>query len=246
MRAQVRSRGRSPLRIGIVVALVLLAVSAVPPFLSQRYVDDAYAEWRTDLPRAYDDLEPPRSLNRLSDLPLLAEGSIAQASGDRERALAAFREAEAKRPEEWATHYLLAELLMRSDRAAAREQIRQALELNPLDVQIQALAKQAPGRPSSRAAWSSSDAPISPRCRAIATACARVRAPSFALALRTWVWTVAGESSSRSAIWPSVAPSASSARISRSRAEGSRTARSPTRGPAPCRSLPPAGSKATR
>ena len=142
VRAQVRSRGRSPLRIGIVVALVLLAVSAVPPFLSQRYVDDAYAEWRTDLPRAYDDLDTARSLNRLSDLPLLAEGSIAQASGDRERALAAFREAEAKRPEEWATHYLLAELLMRSDRAAAREQIRQALELNPLDVQIQALAKQ--------------------------------------------------------------------------------------------------------
>jgi len=141
VRAQVRSRARSPFRIGVIVAVVLLAMSAVPPFLSQRYVDDAYDEWRTDLPRAYDDLDRARSLNRLSDLPLLAEGSIAQASGDQDRALSAFREAEAKRPEEWATHYLLAELQLRSDRAAARDQIRQALSLNPLDPQIRALAR---------------------------------------------------------------------------------------------------------
>ena len=37
--------------------------------------------------------------------------------------------------------YLLAELQLRSDRAEARAQIRQALALNPLDPQIQALAK---------------------------------------------------------------------------------------------------------
>ena len=35
---------------------------------------------------------------------------------------------------------------------------------------------------------------MSPRLTASATAWARVRAPSFDLALRTWLWTVAGES----------------------------------------------------
>ena len=35
----------------------MLALSAVPPFLSERYVNDAYAGWREDLARAYDDLD---------------------------------------------------------------------------------------------------------------------------------------------------------------------------------------------
>ena len=141
VRTQRRQPGPPLARIGVVAALALLALSAVPPFLSQRYVDDAYAGWRTDLDRAYDDLDRARSLNRLSDLPLLAEGSIAKAAGDRTRALAAFREAAEKRPEEWATHYLLAELLARSDPSQAREQIRTALELNPLAFNVRALAR---------------------------------------------------------------------------------------------------------
>ena len=43
----------------------LLALSAIPPFLSQRYVDAAYAEWRSDLPSAYSDLDAAARWNPL-------------------------------------------------------------------------------------------------------------------------------------------------------------------------------------
>ncbi len=124
----------------LIGGLAVLAVSAIPPWLSERYVNDAYASWRTNLTRAYDDLDNARRLNALTDTPLLAEGAIARAAGDRERALVALREAVDQRPEEWAAHYLLAELQARSNPAVARNEIRVALELNPLDAQIQALA----------------------------------------------------------------------------------------------------------
>jgi hypothetical protein len=132
---------RLPWRLPLAVCVAILAVSAVPPFLSERYVNQAYAEWRVDLSRAYDDLDRAQKLNRLSDTPLLAEGAIALAAGDRRRALDAFREAEAKRPEEWASHYLLAKLQLHSDRAEARRQISIALEHNPLDPDIDTLAR---------------------------------------------------------------------------------------------------------
>ena len=126
----------------IAAAAVVLALSAVPPFLSERYVNDAYAEWRSDLNRAYDDLDRAQALNPFSDSPLLAEGAIADAAGDRRRALAAFREAEDNRPEEWATHYLLAELLAEEQPELARRELEQARELNPLSVEIDQLAQE--------------------------------------------------------------------------------------------------------
>ena len=127
-------------RIWVIAGLAVLALSAIPPWLSERFVNNAYSSWRTDLARAYEDLDRARQLNALSDTPLLAEGSIAREAGDRERALDAFNEAAEIRPEEWATHYLLAEMLAESDPAAAREQIRLALERNPLDVRGRQLA----------------------------------------------------------------------------------------------------------
>ena len=142
VRVQARNRGRPLVRWLLIAALAALALSTVAPFLSQRYVNDAYAEWRTDLDRAYEDLDRARSLNRLNDLPLLAKGSIANAAGDRQVALGAFREAAEQRPEEWATHYLLAQLQARTDLARARDEIRIALELNPLDATIHELAEQ--------------------------------------------------------------------------------------------------------
>jgi hypothetical protein len=129
-------------RLVLVAALAALALSAVPPFFSDRYIDQAYAEWRTDLGAAYDDLDRAHELNRLSNTPILAEGAIATAAGDRRRALNAFEEAAAKRPEEWAAHYLLAKLQQRSDPAAARREIRIALDLNPLERRSRALARQ--------------------------------------------------------------------------------------------------------
>jgi hypothetical protein len=140
----VRALGRRsprPWRGWLITGLAVLAISAVPPWLAERYLNNAYASWRTDLGRAYADLDRAARLNPLSDGPLLAEGAIARASGDDERALSAFREAAAKRPEEWATRYLLAELQADSNPAVARNEIRAALELNPLSRPVRALAR---------------------------------------------------------------------------------------------------------
>jgi O-antigen ligase len=113
------------------VGAAFLALSVVPPFLSERYVEAAYDGWRADPERAQADLDRARDLNALSIEPLLAEGGIARARGEREQAIAAFEEAVEKRPEEWATHYFLA-LLNSDSPAVARAELNRALELNPL------------------------------------------------------------------------------------------------------------------
>ena len=89
-----RGHGRRWLTAGAVA----LAISAVPLYLSERYVNDAYDEWRSDASRAYDDLDRAQALNPLSVFPVLAEGAIARANGDRPRAIDAFRRAAKKRP----------------------------------------------------------------------------------------------------------------------------------------------------
>jgi tetratricopeptide (TPR) repeat protein len=132
---------RFPWRIAAAAGVVIFALAAIPPFLSARYVDHAYAVWRTDLERAYDDIDRARALNPLSDVPLLAEGAIARAAGDRERAIAAFEDVTEERPEEWAAHYLLADMQQESDPAVARREIATALELNPLSDRVRTLAR---------------------------------------------------------------------------------------------------------
>ncbi len=132
------ARGRA--RMVAAAAAIVLAASTVPPFLSQRYVDDAYEVWRSDPDRAYDDLDRARSLNRLSVEPLLAEGAIARARGDRARAIEAFHEAIAKRPEEWVSYYLLAVLHERSSPALARRELAMARARDPHNTEIAALA----------------------------------------------------------------------------------------------------------
>jgi tetratricopeptide (TPR) repeat protein len=128
-------RGRRWLTVGAVG----LAISAVPPFLSHRYVSDAYDGWRSDSSRAYDDLDRAEALNPLSADPVLAEGAIARADGDRARAIDAFRRAASKLPEEWAAHYNLAELYARSSPRLARQELAIAKRQNPYDPEVLAL-----------------------------------------------------------------------------------------------------------
>ncbi|MEK6326254.1 MAG: O-antigen ligase family protein [Actinomycetota bacterium] len=130
-----RGHGRRWLALGAVA----LAISAVPPFLSDRYVNDAYDEWRSDPSRAYDDLDRAQALNPLSIDPLLSEGAIARANGDRAQAIEAFRKAASKAPEEWAAHYNLAELYARSSPRLARQKLAIAKRLNPYDPEVLAL-----------------------------------------------------------------------------------------------------------
>jgi O-antigen ligase/polysaccharide polymerase Wzy-like membrane protein len=129
---------------------VVLAISAVPPYLSHRYVNDAYDEWPTNPSRAYEDLDRARTWNPLSADPVLAEGAIARANGDRTRAIDAFRQAAEERPEEWAAHYNLAELHARSSPRLARLELAVAKRQNPYDPEVLALeerfAEQRGGR----------------------------------------------------------------------------------------------------
>jgi hypothetical protein len=144
------ARTRGPTRLLVAAGAIALAVSTLPPFLSQRYVDDAYDSWRRDPVRAYDGLDRARALNPLSVEPLLAEGAIARASGDRRRAIDAFREATSKRPEEWVSYYLLAVLHQRRSPELARQELAAARARDPHNVEAAALADQL--RPRRRGA----------------------------------------------------------------------------------------------
>jgi O-antigen ligase len=135
------SRRRWPAA-ALIALLAVFALTVVPRALSKSYVEAAYDGWRTDLERAYDDLDRARALDPLSDDPWLAEGVIARASGDRARALTAFREAAATQSEEWASHYLIAKLAARSDPALSRAEIEIALRQNPEGEVVRRLARQ--------------------------------------------------------------------------------------------------------
>lgn len=144
------SKARGRWRLPVAGAAIVLAVSTVPPFLSERYVNDAYDVWRTDPARAYDDLDRARSLNPLSVDPLLAEGAIAKANGDRRRAIQAFQDAIAKRPEEWVSYYLLAVLHQHDDPVLARRELAAAHERDPQNGEVDALADELRSRPGRR------------------------------------------------------------------------------------------------
>jgi hypothetical protein len=120
---------------------MVLALSVVPPYLSDRYTGDAFAGWRSDLGRAYEDLDAARSLNPLSIEPLMVEGAIADADGDADRAIAAYTEATEEHPENWASHYLLAEAYLPGSPRQAEEAARRANELNPLNPRVNALLR---------------------------------------------------------------------------------------------------------
>jgi O-antigen ligase len=118
-------------RIAVAVAVIAAAVAAVPLYLSERYTNDAYDNWRSDLQQAYDDLDRAANLNPFADEPLQADGAIAREAGNRERAVKAFRAAIERAPDEWASHYLLGRLLEQDDPDRAQRELATAAELNP-------------------------------------------------------------------------------------------------------------------
>jgi hypothetical protein len=124
----------------LVVGALVLAISTVPPWLSDRYVNSASHAWQQDPEQAFADLQTAQDLNPLTDWPLLVEGEIARQSADDEHAIRAFLAAVAERPEEYAGHYRLAELVADENPALAETEIATALELNPLDPKVRALA----------------------------------------------------------------------------------------------------------
>ncbi len=128
-------------RIAVLVGASVLAISAIPPFFSESYTNQAFKEFRTDFPQAMSDADRAHSLFPMSIDPLMAKGAIAQAAGNREIAIEAFTKAAEQRPEEWAAHYYLALLYMKTDPERARQELAAATAVNPLQPDLQALRK---------------------------------------------------------------------------------------------------------
>lgn len=111
--------------------LALLAVVAIPLYLSNRYSAKALDEWQFDAPAAYRDLDRAASLNPFDNQPLLSKGVIAKRLGDHRLALSAFRDAAERQPDSYAVHYFIARELAGRDPAGAAAELSVARRLNP-------------------------------------------------------------------------------------------------------------------
>jgi tetratricopeptide (TPR) repeat protein len=124
-----------------VAGLAVLALSTLAPYFADRYVHGVVEDgWRDDPQAAITALDRAHDLNRFDDFPLLLKAQIQSQTGDEPGALATLREAADLRPEEYAVHYLIADLESETNPGLARNEIRVALELNPLDLKVRALA----------------------------------------------------------------------------------------------------------
>jgi hypothetical protein len=132
---------RSRLRVGLIGVAAVLALSMLPFFFSARYADSGVRIGTSDPGEAYAALHRAADLNPLSNRPLTAEAVIAESTGDRARALSALREAESRVPDDWLPYYMQASVLATKDPAGAARALERARALNPLDPEIDALAK---------------------------------------------------------------------------------------------------------
>jgi hypothetical protein len=120
---------------------ILLAAIAIPPFLSQRYVNQAYSEWRSNIGRAFSDADRAHDIFPVSAEPLLAKGAIAFAAHDQRVAIDAFTKARRKRPADWTAYYYLARLYATAAPRLARAELAAARELNPREPLLRSLAE---------------------------------------------------------------------------------------------------------
>ncbi len=84
--------------VGLTAAAVAIALALLPAYLSTRYVQQAFAVYRTKPATAYHYLSRASSLNPLSADPLISKGTIALQLGDPVRARAAFQSANSREP----------------------------------------------------------------------------------------------------------------------------------------------------
>ena len=133
---------RRGLRTGLGVAAAVVALSFIPPFLSEAYTNNALRTWRTDIAGAYSDLERAADLNPLSDRPLAADAVIAEEAGEPQRALGALSRAQERVPDEWTLYYLEARILGAIDPASAARPLARARELNPFGPEVEQLEKE--------------------------------------------------------------------------------------------------------
>jgi tetratricopeptide (TPR) repeat protein len=131
----------APARWALAAALVVVALVAVPLFISDRYAQRGTAAARSDPEAALRDLGRAADLNPLADQPLIERGALAASLGDRALALRSFRDAIERVPDNYATRWFIARELLRSRPAVARAELERALELNPRGPEVRALER---------------------------------------------------------------------------------------------------------
>ena len=129
-------RVRWPVRVVASTALVLLAVSWLPPYLALRAENAALAaSGGGDVPAALEHARRAATLDPLAVSPLLTEASLLQQLGRHREALARLQEAARLQPQNYEVWYALGVLLhgaLGRDKAA-RAALTRALALNPAD-----------------------------------------------------------------------------------------------------------------
>ncbi len=124
------------------LALVSIAVMAVPLFLSDRYLQRAREQAGRDPAAAIADASDAADLNPYADEPLIVRGQIQSGLGRSAAAVASFRAAAEREPDNFVSHYFVAEELLRKDPAAAATALRRAAALNPKAPQVRALRRE--------------------------------------------------------------------------------------------------------
>jgi hypothetical protein len=132
--------GRRAGKMVLAALAVVAALSMVPFLLSERWTNDALGN--PDINEAYAEIEDAADLNPASVRALAAEAVIAEAAGDRQRALAALDRAEKRIQEEWTLYYLEARVLAPIDPAGAARALAEAKALNPRGTEVDELAVQ--------------------------------------------------------------------------------------------------------
>jgi hypothetical protein len=122
-------------------ALAAALVVALPLFLSERYANRAYGEYPQSPDAALDDLDRAASLNPYNPEPLLSKGLIESRLGRDRESISTFHDAIDRESDNYASHFLLARTLARSDPRAALAETEEAMRLNPLDGQTRHLKR---------------------------------------------------------------------------------------------------------
>ena len=135
-----QTRRRRPqnwgLRVVASAALVLLAVSWLPPYLSQRAENSALAAAGDGrVPAALDRVRSAARLDPLAVSPLLTQATLLQQLGQNRAALAVLRKAARLQPQDYEVWFSLGELQqgVLGQSRQARASFTRALALNPLD-----------------------------------------------------------------------------------------------------------------
>jgi tetratricopeptide (TPR) repeat protein len=137
--ADQRRTSYSRFRVGGAVICVVAILIAVPIYLADRYTALALDQARSDPSSAIANAGRAASLAPLDAEPLLVKGLIEAQDHRPAQALSSFEQARGRQPDNYATDYFIARLLLRRDPNAARAALSRAFELNPNDPQLKAL-----------------------------------------------------------------------------------------------------------